>query len=147
MRDQQYDILLVDDDIEDRMILRDAFADKDCGDRVTMYSSGFEFLQQFPQIRLFSPVPILIILDYNLDGANADLILKKIKEDLLLKNVPVIIYTSFCTAKLHDECLEKGAFDCVEKGNTYQQVLDFATAICNYLWGMKKSGEQEADIA
>jgi hypothetical protein len=25
--------------------------------------------------------------------------------------------------------------------------LDFATAICNYLWGMKKSGEQEADIA
>lgn len=147
MRDQQYDILLVDDDTEDRMILKDAFADKNCAGRITMYASGFEFLQQFSKIRLFSPAPNLIILDYNLDGANADFILKQLKEDLLLKEVPVIIYTSFCTQKLHDECLGKGAFECIEKGSTYKQVLDFAGKVCDYLWGLKKTGEQQAGIA
>ena len=60
MRSEQYDILFVEDDIEDRMILRDAFADQDCADRITTYESGFEFLQQFAQIRLFSPPPVLI---------------------------------------------------------------------------------------
>jgi len=146
MRAQEYDILFVEDDMEDRMILNDAFADQDCADRITTYESGFEFLKQLAKIRLFSPPPVLIILDYNLNGANADILLQQIKEDVFLKDVPVIIYTSFCTTKLHDECLQKGAVDCIEKGNSYQMVLDFAARICNYLWDLKKP-DREFGIA
>ncbi len=146
MREQQYDILLVDDDIEDSMILRDAFADQDCAGRITTYGSGFDFLQHFSEIRLFSPPPVLIILDYNLNGANADIILQQIKKDVFLKDVPVIIYTSFCTTKLHDECLESGAFDCVEKGNTYQKVMEFVATLRDYLWGLKRSEGKVATL-
>lgn len=146
-REKRYDILFVEDDSEDRMILKDAFAEQDCADRITTYESGFDFLQQLAEIRLFSPPPDLIIMDYNLNGANADILLQQVKADIYLKDVPVIIYTSFCTKKLHDECLKNGAFDCIEKGNTYQQVVNFASKVCDYLWGMKPSDEQQAGIA
>jgi len=147
MRDQRYDILLVEDDTEDTMILKDAFAEQHCGARIISYESGFDFLKHFSDIRSFSSSPpVLIILDYNLNGANADIILLQIKRDVFLKDVPVIIYTSFCTVKLREECLDNGAFDCIEKGNTYHQVLDFANKICDYLWGMKPADEQLAGI-
>lgn len=131
LRSRQYDILIVDDDADDRMILGEAFAELRCLDRVTMYNSGDYFLKELDELKNLSPLPLLIVLDYNLPGINGAELLQIIKKDTILGAVPVVMYSTGMSRTLQTECLNAGAVKCFEKGNTYDQLICFARQLCN----------------
>lgn len=135
MRSKQYDILVVDDDDDDRMVMRDVFDELHCGDRVTFYNGSFSFLQAMASFRLFSPLPLLIVLDYNMPGANGAALLNIVKSDKILTAVPVIIYSTGMNPHLRDECLNAGALAYFEKQQTYTDIIGFAKQLCEYAYG------------
>lgn len=132
MRSKQFDILIVDDDAEDRMIIGEALAELRCHEQVTIYESGFSFHKDLMLLRLLEPLPFLIVLDYNLPGADGAVLLGLLKNDPLLRNVPVVMYTTGLSPLQREDCLYKGAVECFEKGATYTDVLTFAGQLCAF---------------
>ena len=135
MRTKQYDILIVEDDADDRMIMQDVFEDCHYGDRITFYDSSFAFLQAMAGFRLYIPLPLLIVLDYHLPGADGAALLNIIKNDKLLHAVPVVIYSTGINPRLQDACLHAGALACFEKRQTYAEAKEFTRQLCEYAYG------------
>lgn len=135
MRDRCYDILVVEDDEDDQMFMNEAFTELHCQDRVTMYGSSFSFLQDIHALKSLSPLPLLIVLDYNLPGADGMVLLHVIKDDEVLCKVPVVVYSTCMKPHQRQECLQAGADAYFEKKQTYQEVVDFAKQLCEYAFG------------
>lgn len=138
MRSEQYDILLIDDDAEDRLILGEAFAEAGCGNRVTMFESGLHFFSELAQVKKLSPLPLLVVLDYNMPGANGLDVLQVLKNDDVLFQIPVVMYSTGMSRKLQEECMNKGGENFVEKGSTYQDVLLFVKQLCRQTFVEKR---------
>lgn len=130
MRSKQYDILVVDDDADDRLMLGEAFAGLNCHDRVTMYASGDQFLQELATIKTVTPLPQLIVLDYNMSGLNGAELLGWLKKDEMLYSIPVVMYSTSMSRTLEAYCLGMGALACVEKGITFKDILGFVKHLC-----------------
>lgn len=139
MRSKQYDILVVDDDAEDRLMMGEAFSELDCAHRVTMYASGTEFHKDLTILRELSPLPVLIVLDYNLPGADGAVVLSLLRNDQVLRQIPVVMYSSGMSPLQQQDCLTKGAIRCIEKGNTYQQMRLFCQQVCDVAFGRRAS--------
>ena len=131
MRSKQYDILLVDDDAEDRMMLGEAFAELSCMDRVTMYDSGFSFHRDLEYLKTLSPLPYLVVLDYNMPGADGSVLLSLLKNDMVLRTIPVILYSTGLSRTQERDCLSIGAAGCFQKGATYNEMLTFVNELCS----------------
>ena len=131
MRNKQYDILVVDDDAEDRMIIGEAFAELNCHDRVTLYDSGFSFHKDLEHLQSLRPLPFLIVLDYNLPGADGAVLLGLLKNDPVLSAIPVVMYSTGLSPAQKQDCLAKGAISCFEKGATFNEVLTFVSQLCD----------------
>ena len=137
MRSEQYDILVVDDDGEDRMIMGEAFAELNCAERVTMYDSAFSFMQEMSELKTLSPLPRLLVLDYNLPGADGAVILSLFMTDEVLHSIPVVMYSTSMSRTQQADCLVKGAIKCFEKGSTYDEVRRFCRLLCEEAYGTK----------
>jgi CheY-like chemotaxis protein len=134
LQSHQHDILLVDDDPEDRMIMLEAFIHLNCHDRVTMYESGAAFHEDLEQISSYSPLPKLIVLDYNLPGEDGAELLALLKKDPVLCTIPVVIYTNGMSRTQEKDCMVKGAAKCFGKGSTYEEVVSFCKQVCDYVF-------------
>lgn len=125
MRSRQYDILVVEDDVDDRMIIGEAFAEIDCADRVTMYDSGLALHREMLHLKTLLPLPFLIVLDYNLPGPDGAVILGLLQNDPVLRNIPVFMYSTGMSRTQKADCTAKGAAGCFEKGAVFAEVLTF----------------------
>lgn len=92
-------ILIADDDMDDRAMIKDAFEVNKLANRLYFVKDGEELLDflgnqgRFANIKNY-PRPGLILLDLNMpiiDGREA---LKNIKRDPLLCNIPVIVLST-----------------------------------------------------
>lgn len=131
IRSKQYDILVVEDDAEDRMIIGEAFTELYCDDRLTIYDSGFGFHRDLQHLRSLTPLPFLVVLDYNLPGADGAVLLSLLKNDDVLQNIPVVMYSTGLSPLQKADCLAKGAVNCFEKGSTFGEVIAFARQLCD----------------
>jgi len=91
-----FEILLVEDNKGDVGLIEEFFYDAEIRTNIHIANDGEEaisFLCGKDQF-LGSPLPDIIILDWNLPKKDGSEVLKKIKENNNLKNVPVIILTT-----------------------------------------------------
>jgi CheY-like chemotaxis protein len=87
--------LLVDDDPDCRMLVRDAIADSKVRNEVFEVGSaeeGLAFLKREAQYA-HAPMPGLIYLDIEMPGINGIEMLKKIKSDPQLRHITVVMMT------------------------------------------------------
>ena len=93
--DDPITILLVDDDPDCRMLLKDAIADSKVRNTVYEVSNAEEGLQFLKREAKFAdaPRPGLIYLDIEMPGLNGIELLKKIKEDPELRHITVVMMT------------------------------------------------------
>src|SRR5262245_9534399 len=91
-------ILLVDDDADCRMLIRDAIAECKVGNDVREVSSGeaaLEFLQR-RGAHANAPRPGLIYLDIEMSGIDGLETLRRIRADEKLREIPVVMMTGVC---------------------------------------------------
>jgi two-component system chemotaxis response regulator CheY len=103
-------ILLIDDDADEISILSEAV--EMAGSESTCdWAEGAE--KAYGVLKVARPD--LILLDYNMPGADGLVCLEEIKKKKELQNIPVIMYSTCIDYDMQQEAMNKGAFRCIQK--------------------------------
>src|SRR5262245_28951056 len=105
-------ILIAEDDADDRFLLKTAF--KQCGysNIIKFVENGVELihsLRNSAENNTGETLPNLIMLDLNMPKKDGREVLQEIKEDKLLKKIPVIVFTTTKNENEINRCYELGA--------------------------------------
>lgn len=112
-----FNILSVEDNSADRLLIQ-KFLPKD-PDKYRLYftENGFEAIDFLKQRGIYSNAerPDLILLDLNLPKKDGKELLREIKADVSLKNIPVFVFSTSTSVTDESECLELGAVRFITK--------------------------------
>jgi CheY-like chemotaxis protein len=130
-------ILIADDDIDDRMLIEDAFRECRLGNQLEFAENGEELLHYLRGEGKFagrdrSKQPGLILLDLNMPRMDGRTALKHLKEDPDLRRIPVVVLT---TSKAEEDILrtyDLGVSSFITKPVTFQGLVDVVCALNNY---------------
>ncbi len=127
-------ILLVDDDPDCRMLIRDAIAESKVRNRVFEVADGQEaidFLNRRAQFR-DAPRPGLIFLDIEMPGMNGQETLRAIRSLQELKDVPVVMMTGVSDESHMQQAAANGANSYTIKPANAEQFLRTVLASTDY---------------
>lgn len=125
-------ILIVDDDADDREIIRDAFrANNDKADYLPLESG--DALLQYLHENKNTGLPSLILLDLNMPGKDGREALREIKSNDALQKIPVIVFTTSSSDRDKQNSYESGANCFVSKPDTFDKLVDITGCILK-LW-------------
>lgn len=113
-------IILVDDDLDDVLLFRQAI--KDISKTVNCVElGGGRDLLNYLEVTPYKPR--MIFLDYNMPGMNGLECLQELKKAQKFNGIPVIIYTTYLSSEQESNCLDLGA-SVIVKPNTYSELLE-----------------------
>ena len=113
-------ILLVDDDRDDQLLFQEALSEADGTVLYQSALSGAEALDKL--ISGVIAVPDIIFMDVNMPRMTGLDCLKEFRKVDRLKPVPVIMYSTSCSAAYQKECIENGATHYIEKPNDFAEL-------------------------
>lgn len=116
-------ILLVDDDIDDRMMFEQLLKEIDDSVELMCAENGIEMIALLEKCR-DNALPGLIILDQNMPKMTGKESLVFLKESQRYKSIPVIMYSTYQVRDFFVECQDLGALDVVSKPDTMQSYRD-----------------------
>jgi two-component system response regulator len=127
-------ILLVDDDPDCRMLIRDAIAECKVSNSVFECSNGKEAMDFLKRRGHFAhaPRPGLIYLDLEMPGFNGQETLKAIKADPELRDIPVVMMTGVADEKEMKIAMENGANSYTLKPANVEQFIRTVLASTSY---------------
>lgn len=117
-------ILLVDDDQDDKYFFYKALQTVDETVELSTAFDGRDALE-----KLQFNMPDLILLDLNMPRMNGLMFLKEIKKNKMLKDIPVIVYTTFVSVFDENEVLKYGAYRVYIKPSDYNETINVITEI------------------
>ncbi|MBI3394857.1 MAG: response regulator [Spirochaetia bacterium] len=130
-------LLVVEDDPGEIELLFRAVRKMGLGDVVFAVKSGDEALEFLTGQGRYAErskvdLPDVVLLDLKLANASGLSVLRSIRENPRMRNLPVVILTS--TERPRDllECYEAGANSCVVKPVDYQKVQEMITQTAEY---------------
>jgi CheY-like chemotaxis protein len=127
-------ILLVDDDSDCRMLIRDAIAECKVENKVVEVANGkeaMEYLQQRGKWR-GAARPGLIYLDIEMPGLDGQATLKEIKADPKLREIPVVMMTGVCEEDQMRLAMSNGANSYTLKPACAEDFLRTVLSSTNY---------------
>ena len=130
-------ILMADDDPDDRMMTKDAFAEARLGNRLDFVEDGEELLDYLRRQGKYAalkntPLPGLILLDLNMPKKDGREALKELKADPLLKRIPVVVLT---TSKTEEDILRSydlGVNSFITKPVSFAGLVDLVKTMSKY---------------
>ena len=132
-------ILIAEDDPDDRLMLKEAFAERCHGCRICFAHDGVQLMrilnreEQLPDGHNESfACPDLILLDLNMplkDGREA---LQEIKSSPRLRAIPTIVMTTSGNEDDIRDCYNAGANSYIVKPTSYTGLLDIVSSLTNY---------------
>lgn len=129
---RKHTILIVDDDIDDREIIRDAFDGNietfDC----IFLENGEKLLDYLNDVGN-APLPSLIMLDLNMPGKDGREILKELKSDKRFLWIPTVVFTTSSSHRDRQTVYDLGANCFVTKPDTFNKMVELTNAIA-LLW-------------
>lgn len=120
-----FSIIVVDDDEEDRQVIDEAFQAIGYEAEVKKLIDGRELLRYLEEVEP-ALYPSLIVLDNTLPQMNAADLLATLKSNPSWQDVRVVVYSTLLTPAKKEQLLAAGAYTCIEKGSTMQQVMSVA---------------------
>ena len=127
-----FSILVVDDDVEDHMIMKEYFEEMNYRDSVKFVINGKEAIE-YLETQKQGTLPRLIILDLNMPIMNGTQTLLHIKHDLELKNIPVVIYSTSENETEKRKTLSLGALEYAMKPMDFAEGLKMVKKFLSYL--------------
>lgn len=126
-------ILVIDDDSEDMVIIREAM-EMINADNVMLFAEGGEKALQLLDTRFIADhiVPCLIVLDLNMPKMNGTQTLETLKADHRFKDIPVIIYSTSINPFEKAKCVKLGAHAYITKPVSLKESLETAQVFLNF---------------
>ncbi len=136
-------ILLVDDDMEDRMLSKRALKKHQLINHVNEVTNGEELLQYLKNEGDFTdaskyPTPDLILLDINMPKMTGLEALKEIRNDENLRTLPVVILTTSSADKDIIESYDLGVNSYITKPVTFKGFSNALTQMSDYWFALVK---------
>ena len=130
-------ILIADDDIDDRMMIKDAFKERRLGNEIRFVEDGEDLTDYLLRKGKYtdgssSPRPGLILLDLNMPKKDGREALKEIKNNPDLKSIPIVVLT---TSKAQEDIYKTynlGVNSYITKPVTFEALVNVARDVSNY---------------
>lgn len=127
----KFKILIVDDDADDREIVRDAFDTLQNDYEYVFLENGDRLLEHLTTTEGLAST--LILLDLNMPGKDGRESLKEIKSDRRFSHIPTIIFTTSSSPRDKQMSYELGANCFITKPDTFNKLSELAAYISR-LW-------------
>ncbi len=125
-------IVIVDDDADDREIIRDAFVARfpelDC-----VFLENGDRLMQLLESTGPADLPSVILIDLNMPGKDGREALREIKTDKRFHNIPTVVFTSSSSSRDRQTAYSLGANCFITKPDTFNKMMELAESIAR-LW-------------
>jgi two-component system, response regulator len=140
-------ILLVDDDTDCRMLIRDAISECKVGNEVRDVCSGEEAIAYLNGTDKYkdAPRPGLIYLDIEMSGIDGLETLKRIKSDPKLHDIPIVMMTGVCDEVQMKRAADLGANSYTLKPANAEQFLRTVLASTSYWLTIHQYPEHHLD--
>lgn len=126
-------ILIVDDDLDDREIMRDAFMSNHKNHREYVFMENGDLLLQYLADGDGVPSPALIMLDLNMPGKDGREALKEIKGNERFRHIPTVVFTTSSSQKDMQVSYDLGANCFITKPDTFNKLVEITNSIAQ-LW-------------
>lgn len=126
-------ILVVDDDSEDMVIIREAM-EMIHADNVMLFAEDGEKALKLLDTRFVADhnVPCLIVLDLNMPKMNGTQTLETLKADNRFRDIPVIIYSTSINPFEKAKCVKLGAHSYITKPVSLKESLETAQVFLDF---------------
>jgi CheY-like chemotaxis protein len=125
-------IVIVDDDADDREIIRDAFESSLQEQDYVFLENGDKLLEYLEQ-NSEQGKPSLIMLDLNMPGKDGRETLKEIKSSNRFQEIPTVVFTTSSSHRDRQNVYELGANCFITKPDTFNKLVELTNCICR-LW-------------
>jgi len=129
-------ILIAEDDADDRFLLQAAFEENGFTDKLHFVENGVEVLEYLQTLAgdgdNESHFPRFILLDLNMPKKDGREVLKELKQNTVLKNIPVVIFSTTNNEQEMRRCYELGANSYITKPNSFESLLKTVAALRSY---------------
>lgn len=138
MNNDALNILLADDDDDDRLFFRDAINEVKIKTIVTTVNDGVELMEYLnrPDIIL----PNVVFLDLNMPRKGGMECLKEIRNNSLLKDLSIAIYSTSASEEDIEETFVKGANIYIKKPNDFGELKRVLGEVIAINWQYHTSG-------
>ncbi len=133
MKQHYRKVFAVDDDPDDRELIREAFEEANPANTVLELLPNGELLLETLRNASREEYPSLILLDLNMPGKDGKSILTELKSSELFAHIPVIVLTTSSSEKDRDNCYDYGANCFVTKPSQFNQMVDLIRSLA-FLW-------------
>ncbi|MDJ0950859.1 MAG: response regulator [Alphaproteobacteria bacterium] len=130
-------ILVADDDVDDRLLIQDAFNENSVSNPLVFVNDGEELLDYLHRRGSYehlrdTPLPGVVLLDLNMPKKDGRTALKEIKADETLRRIPIVVLT---TSKTEEDIVRTyglGVSSFITKPVTFQGLCDVVKALSHY---------------
>ena len=126
-------ILIVDDDLDDREIMRDAFMSNHKNHREFVFVENGDLLLQYLEDGDDTASPQLIMLDLNMPGKDGREALKDMKGSQRFRHIPTVVFTTSSSQKDMQVSYDLGANCFITKPDTFNKLVEITHSIVQ-LW-------------
>src|SRR6516225_8708613 len=123
-------IIIVDDDVDYCCLLQVALLEAAIANPIEMFHDGSGAINHLKELRSISTdemnKPLLVLLDLRMPGTSGLHVLKWIRAEPFLANVPVVVFTGMEVGQELAEAMEAGATALHVKPFTYRDVVQEA---------------------
>lgn len=132
MVNQQFKLLVADDDPDDLQMLEEAFDDIGWGGgQVKMFIDGESLMRHLTSHLGELSFPSMILLDYNMPKTTGEELLQQLQQNSFLKHILVAFYSSGISEKLKERLVSLGAFCCFKKPSSVAEAKELAGQLKN----------------
>ena len=128
-------ILMAEDDLDDRLLAKDALAECGLGEELYFVDNGEELLDYLLQRGKFNaqtPQPGLILLDLNMPVKDGREVLQEIKANASLRRIPVVVLTTSRADTDIEQIYLLGANSFITKPVRYETLVEVMRTIGQY---------------
>ncbi len=130
-------IVVADDDADDRMMIKDAFAESKLGNPIDFVEDGVQLIEYLRREGKYKhlagePYPGFILLDLNMPRKDGRTVLQEIKNDPVLHRIPVVILT---TSKAEEDIIKTynlGVNSFICKPVSFDKLVDIVKTVGHY---------------
>ena len=131
-------VLLADDDEDDRLFFREAFEEIKIKTKVKTVNDGVELMNHL--IKNGNELPHILFLDLNMPRKNGMDCLMEIKRSDNLKDIPVAIYSTSASEEDIEDTFVKGANVYIKKPSDFGTLKKILEEVITINWQYHTSG-------
>ncbi len=130
-------ILLADDDADDRMMFTDAFSELKMNNVVETVNDGLQLMEHLNKEN--AKLPDVLFLDLNMPRKNGMECLKEIRKSANLKELIVVIYSTSSSEKDIEDTFVKGANVYITKPASFDKLKEVLSRVVSINWQYQTS--------